>query len=189
MTTGTLRKKGPPPLVKKTRAGKKIDKRNAFKDDQEQSRKLLVAAQVRLKAKRKFNHTEIIGLLRRENIWSVDTRNGTITLSKAFGKKNPQTISLSLKSTGTPTSPQYYLEPLVYTFKSAISHYNYCRPESRWTRNKTYIKASIKFLQETDVWPYIENRRSYIMTNDNNSRLEDGDLIGIVQEELQGILE
>lgn len=173
-----------------TRAQKKTVRRAKEKEQKAKNDELLMAAKIKAgkKIKKPLTHTQIVHKLINENLWNVERRGIDIILRKAFGIKKQQIIGLTLKNTTSNSKTRYRIEPLHYTFKSSTSHYNYFEPEDRWTRNKMFIKAAIKFLQNSEVWEYIENKKSFIQVNDNNTRLEEKDIVDTIQEELQGLI-
>lgn len=113
-------------------------------------------------------HRAFVAALQRDNKWLVSGQSTTqIQLSKVFGGKSASAVTVLLVKT---PSGMYVLEPLTYTFKSRVSHFDYFTEEERRIRNKNVFKSLIKTLKRIKLWDGIENKDTFIRINDQNKK-------------------
>jgi len=118
-----------------------------------------------------IGHESVISQLEAEKHYKVRSTKHKIFLTKMITKK-PVTFTLvrDIESKG------YIMLPCNYTFRSRISHFDYCEDENRFTRNKGVIKSFLRSLQRSFVWNHITNKDSFLKVNSFNLKSKKGDV-------------
>ncbi len=118
-----------------------------------------------------IGHASVIAQLETEKHYKVRHTKDKIFLTKMIAKK-PITFTLvrDVEQKG------YVMLPCNYTFRSTISHFDYCEDESRFTRNKGVIKSFLRTLQDSFVWKYIANKDSFLKVNTLNRKSKKGEM-------------
>ena len=104
----------------------------------------------------------IINHLKDEKIWLVRDTPKKIILTRKIAKRAVSVV-LDRNEKGN-----YDINPLNYTYHSCNSHFDYVDEESRFTRNKTAIISAIKFLKNSQIWKYIDNKNDFVQVNTFN---------------------
>jgi len=123
----------------------------------------------------RISNNGLVAKLRVDGAWFVEGSSSNIQLTKEFGRKNKKIISFLLQR---QTNGKYYIEPVTYEFHSKLSHFDYCMPESRWSREKRFFKNIYALLQRTDTLQYVENADSFIKINNHNKKSDKGSVRG-----------
>lgn len=108
---------------------------------------------------------KIIQMLRKEKKWAAIPRGkNDIQMSRILARR---AVTVILESTGNGS---FLLKPITYRFKSASSHFDYCNPEERFSRNKNILKSLFRALKESTIAAHIENLNSFLVVNKSNTR-------------------
>jgi hypothetical protein len=68
----------------------------------------------------------------------------------------------------------FELQAPTYQFCSKISHFDYNKPESRWTRDKGFLFSLIHHLKDSGFWNMISNQ-DFLVVNSFNEKINPGE--------------
>lgn len=76
----------------------------------------------------------------------------------------------------------FEIQPPTYRFFSKISHFDFKKPERRWTRNKEYLFGIINHLKIAGLWEIVSNK-DFLVVNEHNEKVD----VRLLKETLKGI--
>ena len=75
----------------------------------------------------------------------------------------------------------FEIQPPTYRFYSKISHFDFRKPESRWSRRKDRIFQLIKILKYSGLWEMVSNK-DFLVINEHNDKINPGKLNKILED-------
>ena len=69
----------------------------------------------------------------------------------------------------------FEIQAPTYQYCSKISHYDYQKPENRWTRDKHFLFRLIKNLKKSGLWSIISNK-DFLVVNSFNENINASNL-------------
>jgi len=96
----------------------------------------------------------------------VEVAYPVIEIKKMFKERE-----LSVKLIYDSIDKTFEIQSPTYQFFSKISHYDYNRPESRWTRDKDFLFSLIRNLKLCGLWELISNK-DFLVVNSFNKRTD-----------------
>ena len=94
---------------------------------------------------------------------AVQLRGDRITLTRVLGGRLIR-VDLMLVDEGL------WIRPSRYAFQSKNSHFDYCEPEHRFTRQKSLIVQMVDLLRSTGVWAYVSNKTFFEVNQECTSK-------------------
>lgn len=75
----------------------------------------------------------------------------------------------------------FEIQPPTYRYFSKISHFDFKKPERRWSRNKNYLFPLIGKLKDSGLWDLVSNK-DFLVVNEHNDKIDQKKLNSVLEK-------